>query len=299
MRRLFAGWRVPPNAYWPCILFCVLACSSAFAQELARDDIVSIKGGTFMMGTSRGDIPALKARYELDFPAIFENEVPIHETTISDFRIDQYEVTNARFAEFLAANPGWRREQLAGIKHNGRYLDHWLNGRYAEEMVARPVVFVTWSAAQAYCDWRGGRLPTEAEWEYVARAGDSREFPWGDEPPSPERANYWASNTGEAIDVGTYPPNDFGVYDLAGNVWEFLYDSWEPRYRNDPQIDPVAGGILSDEEETNVSGRRAVRGASFGGSVVNLRTRWRDSHVVTNAIEFVGFRCAYPAVLNR
>jgi len=92
----------------------------------------------------------------------------------------------------------------------------------------------------------------------------------------------------------THSLNDLGVYDLAGKVWEFLYDAWEPVYPGGPQSDPIIGGLLTPQQEVNVSGRRAVRGASFGGSVINIRTRWRDSHVATNAIEFVGFRCAYP-----
>jgi len=158
-----------------------------------------------------------------------------------------------------------------------------------------PVVFVTWSAAQSYCRWRGGRLPTEAEWEYVARSGDNREFPWGNELPTPGLANYSASNINETVEVGSYAPNEFGVYDLPGNVWEFLLDEWLPNYAAAEQANPISGGTVTDSEIANVIGRRAVRGASFGGSVVNLRTRWRDSHVVTNATEFVGFRCAYPA----
>jgi len=158
------------------------------------------------------------------------------------------------------------------------------------------VVFITWSAAQSYCRWRGGRLPSEAEWEYVARSADDREFPWGNQLPSPDLANYSASNNGEPVAVGSYAPNDFGVYDLAGNVWEFLLDEWAPNYSAADQINRIAGGPVADEEIANVVGRRAVRGASFGGSVVNLRTRWRDSHVISNATEFVGFRCAYPKV---
>ncbi len=78
-------------------------------------------------------------------------------------------------------------------------------------------------------------------------------------------------------------------------VWEFLYDAWEPNYPTGDAIDPVAGGWLDDDSENLLEGRRAVRGASFGGAVVNLRTRWRDSHLVGNAVGFVGFRCAYPA----
>lgn len=271
-----------------------LLFSSVLSQEIADDNVVLIEGGTFWMGTNSIDIPVLKAHYDIDFPGIFENETPAHQTIISTFRIDRYEVTNSQFSEFLIEHAEWRREQLPDGKHNGRYLENWNDGEFPEQLAKQPVVYVTWSAAQAYCRWRGGRLPTEAEWEYVARAGDSREFPWGDELPSPDRANYSASNNGEATDVGIYPPNGFGVYDLAGNVWEFLYDAWEPEYSSDAQVNPIIGGPLTIEEEAEMTGRRAVRGASFGGSVVNIRTRWRDSHVATNAIEFVGFRCAYP-----
>ena len=73
-----------------------------------------------------------------------------------------------------------------------------------------------------------------------------------------------------------------------------MLDEWIDHYPAEVQVDPIAGGPVADEEIRQVEGRRAVRGASYGGSVVNLRTRWRDSHVVTNAVEFVGFRCAYP-----
>ncbi len=288
------GFGVFPNSNRSLLVLGALLCSSAFSQEVSQDNVVLIVGGTFWMGTSGSDIPSLKDRYDLNFPGIFENETPVHQTTISNFKIDRFEVTNFQFSGFLIENTEWRQEQLPDDRHNGDYLKNWNDGQYPEELAKRPVVYVTWSAAQAYCRWRGGRLPTEAEWEYVARAGDSREFPWGNALPSPERANYSASNHDATTDVGTYPPNDFGVYDLAGNVWEFLYDAWEPGYSPVSQVNPVGGGLVTVAEEAEMTGRRAVRGASFGGSVVNIRTRWRDSHVATNAIEFVGFRCAYP-----
>ena len=271
------------------------ACLAIAPQAIGDDGTVLVKDGTFLMGTDQADVAALKSRFQVDWPGVFDNESPAHEVTLSDFRIDKHEVTNARFVQFLDAVPEWRKDRLDTREHNGDYLADWREGQYPEGMGQHPVVFVTWAAAQSYCRWRDGRLPTEAEWEFVARSGDSREFPWGDTLPSPERANYYSSNIGEPVEVGKYPPNDLGVFDLAGNVWELLLDAWVPQYPNEAQIDPIAGGPVENEQLRDIRGRRAVRGASFGGSVVNLRTRWRDSHVVTNAIGFVGFRCAYSS----
>jgi formylglycine-generating enzyme required for sulfatase activity len=268
--------------------------ASGFTADL-RDGTVLIHGGTFQMGTSPAAIPELKERYGVRFPGVFENEAPEHAVTVSDFRLDRHEVTNARFSEFVAAHPEWGPGQVPPHLHNGRYLEHWKDGQPSPDQVEHPVVFVTWHAAQAYCTWAGGRLPTEAEWEYAARAGGNAEFPWGDEPLTPDRVNAAASGHGGTRPVGSYPPNPLGLYDLAGNVWEFLLDTGDAAYPSEPQADPIAGGAVQAEALRAVQGRRAVRGGSYGAAPVNLRTRWRDSHVASNAVEFVGFRCAYPA----
>lgn len=276
------------------LLVATIAWSAAQSQEIDVDGTVAVSGGTFLMGTNATDIPSLKLRYKVGFPGVFENEMPLHKITVSAFRIDQYEVTYARFAEFLNSVPEWHKDDLDDREHNGMYLTDWEDGQYPDGKAQQPIVFITWAAAQSFCRWSDGRLPTEAEWEFVARNGDDREFPWGDELPSPERANYYASDNNQAINVGAYAPNDLGIYDLSGNVWEFLIDVWTANYLREEQSDPLVGGKVPDEEIRHITGRRAVRGASFGGSIVNLRTRWRDSHVVTNATEFVGFRCTYP-----
>lgn len=210
---------------------------------------VLVRGGTFRMGTAASAIPELRRRYNVNFPGAFEDEVPDRVVTVGSFRLDRFEVTNAGFAAFAA------------------------NHAFPPDKANHPVVNVTWQQARAYCASVGGRLPSEAEWEYAARSGRDDEFPWGDEPPSPARANYAASGIGDTRPVGSYAPNAAGLYDMAGNVWEWTADAWNGR----------PGG-----EE-----RRVIRGASFAGGIVNLRTRWRDSHVVTNAVAFVGFRCAY------
>ena len=257
---------------------------------------VQVDAGTFRMGVAASRIPPLRTQYDVNFPGSFENEIPEHIVSLSCFQIDCCPVTNERFAEFVFAHPEWSPAQLHPSMHNGQYLAHWINGAHPQEQADHPVVFVTWHAAQAFCRWAGGRLPTEAEWEYAARAGDDREFPWGDEPPSPERVNYSASGLGTTTPVDTYPPNPLGLHDLAGNVWEWMLDEWEPVYSNSdrPRTDPIVGGEVADDTFQDIEGRRVIRGGSFAGAVVNLRTRWRDSHIVTNATEFVGFRCVYP-----
>ncbi|MEQ1760310.1 MAG: formylglycine-generating enzyme family protein [Vicinamibacterales bacterium] len=242
------------------------ACGVVLSQQ-ERSSLVG--GGTFRMGTPASAIAALKVRYNVNFPGVFEDEMPERQVTIADFRMDRTEVTNARFAEFVAAHPEWSPGRVPSLEQNGHYLEHWPDGKPPSDKGEHPVVFVTWPAAQAFCTWAGGRLPTEAEWEYAARAGRDQEFPWGDELPSPERANYGASGFRDTRPVASYPAGAFGLYDLAGNVWEFTADAWTS------------------------PGRRVLRGGSYGGGPVNLRTRWRDSHEERNAVAFVGFRCGY------
>ena len=279
--------------------FVVCAASGVLAWLVAAParpqeprEAVLVRGGTFVMGTPAGAVAGLRARYSVRFPGAFESEVPAHRVTLDDFRLDRQEVTKAQFARFLADRPEWRRGQISADLHNGHYLEDW-TGEPSGERGAGPVVFVTWHAAQAYCRWAGGRLPTEAEWEYAARGGGDLEFPWGDSPASPAKANYGAAGHGRPLAVGSYSPNALGLFDMAGNVWEFILDAWEDHYPEASQVNPVAGGPVADEDLRAIRGRRVLRGGSYAGSVVNLRTRWRDSHDVANAVAFVGFRCAY------
>lgn len=258
----------------------------------APKNMVLVPGGTFEMGTSKEDVPALKQRFNVRPAELFEEEIPKHTVKLSPFFMDKFEVTNAEFRKFLQKHPEWRRDRIAAEMQNGKYLSDWTGDELPKGKEDFPVVFVTWYAAVAFCNAQNKRLPTEAEWEFAARGGlADKQFPWGNELPDKSRANYGASGIGKPVKVGSYPPNGYGLFDMAGNVWEFLADEWN-KYpgTGGAQKDPISGGTISDFMK--VTSRRSLRGGSFGGVVVNLRVSYRDSHLPTNAVEHVGFRCA-------
>jgi formylglycine-generating enzyme len=263
----------------------------------ARDKSMAlINGATFEMGTEASGIPRLQQVFGIKRADLFSAEVPRHAVTIDSFYLDRYEVTNGRFKKFLDRNPQWRRDRIPARYHNGNYLKHWDGDSYPKGKADHPVAEVSWYAAVAYCRWAGKRLPTEAEWEYAARGGLSgKAFPWGDEPVDKTRANYVGSGIGGTTPVGSYPANGYGLFDMAGNVWEFMADEWGP-YTSSPQTNPVAGGnFFLDDKYLTINTRRVIRGGSFGGAPVNLRVTYRDSHPPDGARDFVGFRCAEPA----
>lgn len=260
-----------------------------------KEEMILIKGATFKMGTDKTEIPKLLEMFKIKRAALFEEETPRRKIKIDSFYLDKTEVTNADFKRFLAKNPAWRKDKIAAEFHNGKYLQDWNGADFPKDKANHPVVFVSWYAAVAYCQSLGKRLPSEAEWEYAARGGLSdKQFPWGDEMPDRQRANFGASELGAATSVGSYAPNGYGLFDMAGNVWEFLADEWKLYPANaELQVNPVAGGdFFLTDSYLKVKNRRVIRGGSYGGAPVNLRVSYRDSHLPENAGDHVGFRCA-------
>lgn len=141
---------------------------------------------------------------------------PEHKRKINAFYMDKYEVANIRYKTFVDAT-------------GKNAPDHWPGGKIAEGREDHPVVFVTWSEADAFCKWEGKRLPTEAEWEKAARGADKRAFPWGDKF-SKYKANTPQLGLEDTMPVGSFDDgkSPYGVYDLAGNVWEWTDDWFKP-----------------------------------------------------------------------
>ncbi|MDQ3819123.1 MAG: formylglycine-generating enzyme family protein, partial [Acidobacteriota bacterium] len=260
-------------------------------KKPGSSEMVLMHGATFSMGTKASDVPRLQQVFGVRRAEIFEAEVPQHPVTLDSYYLDRHEVTNAQFKRFLDTNPQWRKGRVPAKLHNGDYLKDWTGNDYAKGKDNYPVVYVIWYAAVAYCQWNGERLPTEAEWEYAARGGlKDKMFPWGDEAADTSRANYSKSNTGRAVAVESFPANGYGLFDMAGNVWEFMADEWG-EYKGAAELNPVAGGnLFLDDSFYSVTTRRVIRGGSWGGSPINMRVTYRDSHPPGDARDFVGFR---------
>ena len=187
--------------------------------------MVSIPAGEFTMGSQDGD----------------PDERPAHKVHVNAFSMDVYEVTVGQYADFL---------QATGFNSP---LDWKTMNQPAHQK--RPVANVDWADAAAYCKWAGKRLPTEAEWEKAARGTDGRLYPWGNDPPTPLHANYGKTgshNYGALALVGTLEDgkSPYGIYDMAGNVWEWVSDWYDnDYYKNSPQQNPdrtVNGRVQSD-----------------------------------------------------
>jgi len=176
--------------------------------------MVYIPAGEFIMGTDRGFMEEFSREYGVRKGKFFEDAEPAKKIFLKAFYIDKYEVTNREYKKFIDATgypppPTWR------------------GNMYPEGKGDHPVTNVTWFDAHAYCKWAGKRLPTEAEWEKAARGPDGNIYPWGNKYGS-EKANL--NNIEITAPVGSYKEDRsyYGVYDMAGNVTEWVDDWYQP-----------------------------------------------------------------------
>jgi formylglycine-generating enzyme required for sulfatase activity len=263
------------------------------ASDKSFSSMTHISSNTLVFGIDAGEIAKFQRIFAVTVRQLFAEIVPKHKVRVPSFLIDKYLVTNSQFKKFVDGHPEWQAGKVPAELDNGGYLKHWVRGTFSADQENHPVVNVNWYAATAYCQAQGKRLPSEAEWEYAARGGlEAPLFPWGDEPASPRLANYSAGKLHTTSPVGSYPPNGYGIYDMAGNVWEFLADEWG-KYPLNP------GDTIANEPSSRprtpfreVRTRRVIRGGSFDGDPINLWVEYRDSHPPNGSQPFVGFRCA-------
>ncbi|WP_136689177.1 formylglycine-generating enzyme family protein [Halorhabdus amylolytica] len=282
--------------------------------------MVRLDGGTFTMGTDS----------DVGFPE--DGEGPAREVTLSPFYVDRYAVTNAEFLAFVretgytteAERYGWsfvfedfvleadQGHVTASVSNTPWWVvvegANWLrpfgpssNVLEDRERLKHPVTHVSWNDAQAYAEWAGKRLPTEAEWEYAARGGlESKHYPWGDNlrPDGEHRCNIWQGefpeyNTGEdgyeaTAPVNEYEPNDYGLYNVSGNVWEWCADWFSADYHTTDAYDPVDPTGPDDGQS------RVMRGGSHlcHRSWCNrYRVAARSKNTPDSSTTNIGFRC--------
>lgn len=255
------------------------ACASLPLDQGPSDDMVNIPAGPFHMGFA----------IDNDLEWGDTDEEPVHEVTLSAYYIDRYEVTAEAFSLFLNEHPDQAPryielgQAVTVEKHEGKYRPRPGLERY-------PVNRVSWYGADAFCRWNGKRLPTEAEWEKAARGTDQRIFPWGNEHPANDRATYRrhfaqlgfkALSPVDAMPRGQSP---YGVYHMAGNVWEWVADWYDADYyERSPKIDPQ--GPATGTTKT-------LRGGNWYYKAYYMRTTYRFNEKPETFKVYQGFRCA-------
>lgn len=221
-----------------------------------------IPSGTFQMGNP------LEGNGDPD-------EYPVHEVYIDAFYIDIHEVTNARYQQFVLAT-GYPPPPL------------WHDPKFNKPN--DPVVNVKWNDAVAYANWANKRLPTEAEWEYAARGNlIGKKYPTGD-IITHDDANFGGvggtDKWKQTSPVGSFSPNDYDLYDMAGNVWEWCFDEYNGEfYGMAPPKNPRFGRESAPDNENF----RILRGGGWGGGPDDLRVADRWYHLTTGST--IGFRC--------
>lgn len=282
--------------------------------------MVKIPGGRFLMGTRNG----------------LPDEAPPHWVTVSGFYMDRHEVTNDQFAAFVKATgyrtvaerplnpkdyPGVPKADLkpgAGVFEVGKGWSYVSGASWRHpsgpksNLVGKgkfPVVQVAWDDAMAYAKWAGKQLPTEAQWEFAARGGSNRAFIWGNEPFSTKRpqANIWQGEFPyecKVLDgfkttapVMSFAPNPYGLFDMAGNVWEWCRDWYRPdAYQPAAVTNPKGPRDSYDPDEPGVA-KRVLRGGSFlcaDNYCRGYRPTARMKSTPDTGLFHAGFRCVKP-----
>jgi formylglycine-generating enzyme required for sulfatase activity len=271
-------------------------------------EMVFVPAGEFVMGSEE----------------LGDDERPVHRVYLDDFWIDRYEVTNERFAHFVAETSyqtdaerlgrgwvwtgsdgselttGWEEVEGADWRHPGG------PDSSIEDKMDHPVVLISWNDADVYCRWVGKRLPSEAQWEKAAQGTDGRRYAWGDEFDS-AKANTregWRMENGEwkggATPVGSFSPqgdSPYGASDMTGNVWEWVADWYGSDYYSvtadgEPVMSGIEGNVTHNPPGPPTGTDKVLRGGSWAFDEVYARTPFRYNVKPDYTYDFAGFRCS-------
>jgi len=222
-------------------------------------DWIEIPAGEFLMGSN--PIQPITS---------YPDESPEHQIDLEEFFISAKPITNAQYEKFVLST---------GYKKPG----HWIGGVVPSQKKAHPVTYIDWDDANAFANWCGASLPSEAQWEKSARSSDGRLFPWGDAEPTNQDANF-GNLIGDTTEVGIHKSGAsvYGVLDLAGNVWE-----WTSSIHREYPYNSNDG-----REDVNLWGARVVRGGNYLSAAKNIRCADRHSIYPTARDIYIGFRVA-------
>ena len=226
-----------------------------------------------------------------NFDDCYENEKPRHEVKLKQFEIMKFLVTIGEYEKCI---------ENGACNNNHPTIQHYsISGMnpscnlYSERSKDHPMNCVSWYGAKAYCEWKGMRLPTEAEWEYAARGNDDRIYPWGNEQPTckhavmTEKGREWGCGRDETWSVGSKieGASFFGLYDMAGNLWEWVEDDWTGNYEN-----ATGDGKARINQEERLFKVLRGGGYTYGGNSMRATLSQRLTPQKNRATN--GFRCA-------
>lgn len=260
-----------------------LAYDADHQQFVSGDtlDLVLVKGGEYQMGAAKGE-----GRY---------TDYPQHRVAVSDFLIGKHEITNEQFCRFLNRKgtrikraEAWWKPTLDGQSDQFHPI-FYRNGKYEvrKGLEKHPASYVSWHGAKAYAKWVGGRLPTEAEWEFAARGGRySQNFLYSGTNYAPRAA--WYDKDDGTRPVGQLWPNELGIHDMSGNIWEWCQDSFDRSfYQNAPLQDPLCSTNKADENY------RVLRGGCWDFGEEFARVFARQYNHPDTKFNVYGFRVAF------
>jgi len=254
------------------------AAEQARAEQVSKYNLVYVQGGTFQMGSNDGG----------------SHEKLVHSVTVSNFYIGKYEVTHKEFIDFLnstrvSSNGSYSGKEFIDMDDEYCAIGYRNGSFYFKESlyvkdIDCPVIEVTWYGADAYCNWAGGRLPTEAEWEYAARGGNkSKGYQYAGSNDIGSVAWYISNSGRKTHPAGGKQANELGIYDMSGNVWEWCND-WYGSYNSGSQTNP--SGPTSGSY-------RVYRGGSWYNRASDCRTAYRDEYSPGGS--GLGFRLAFSS----